>query len=63
MGRRSDANVLADRAAPSALEAPKPTLPQIFLAFLSLGATAFGGPANGGPHSHDGGRKEAMAGQ
>ena len=45
MGRRSDTNVLADRAAPSALEAPKPTLPQIFLAFLSLGATAFGGPA------------------
>lgn len=45
MGRRADANVLKDQEAPGARTTPRPTLLQIFLAFLGLGATAFGGPA------------------
>jgi len=45
MGRRADANVLGDQSAPHARDTPSPTLPQIFLTFLRLGATAFGGPA------------------
>jgi len=45
MGRRADTNVLGDQGASHAQDTPSPTLPQIFLAFLKLGATAFGGPA------------------
>jgi chromate transporter len=45
MGRRADPNVLGDQSAPHEQDIPSPTLPQIFFAFLKLGATAFGGPA------------------
>jgi chromate transporter len=45
MGRRTDASVLEAQGAPATQDAPRPTLLQIFLAFLGLGATAFGGPA------------------
>jgi chromate transporter len=45
MGRRADPNVLKDESAPQARGTPNPTLPQVFFAFLRLGATAFGGPA------------------
>jgi chromate transporter len=45
MGRRADTNVLKDQGASDAREVARPTLLQIFLSFLRLGATAFGGPA------------------
>ncbi len=45
MGRRANTDVLKDKATPRRLDAPEPTLLNLFLAFLAPGATAFGGPA------------------
>ncbi len=42
MGRRADSNVLEDQADPGTVDVPRPTLLRLFLAFLGLGATAFG---------------------